>query len=79
MELSDEVWVASAGETFDVIALNVYGSEIYAADIMCANPAMCGKMTFTGGEIIRLPVVYVDDEAAEEDEKFGEANAPWKE
>ena len=76
MEMSDEVWIASSGETFDVIALNVYGDEVYAADIMCANPTLCKKMFMDGGETVHLPVVYIPDD---DDEGFGEANAPWKE
>lgn len=79
MEISDEVWVASAGETYDMIARNVYGDESYASDILCANPDQCRKMTMTGGEVIKLPVVYVQDDEDEEEEQFGEANAPWKE
>lgn len=76
MEMSDEVWVASTGDTFDIIALNVYGRESYASDIMCANPTLCGKMIFDGGEMVQLPVIYIPDDEGEE--QFGAANAPWK-
>ena len=34
MEYSGYVWPCSAGETFDEIALMVYGNEKYAAELM---------------------------------------------
>ena len=37
-QMSGFVWTASAGETFDMIALAVYGNEKYACDLMDANP-----------------------------------------
>ncbi len=77
MTLSGKAYHASAGETFDSIALAVYGNEKYAADILCANPALCHVPVFTGGELVLLPVV-----AAQEDESTPEMMpdvAPWKE
>lgn len=77
MTLSGKAYHASAGETFDSIALAVYGNEKYAADILCANPALCRVPVFTGGELVLLPVVD-----AQEDENTPEMMpdvAPWKE
>ena len=67
---------ASANESFDSVALYVYGDEKYAADLMNANPAYCGQTVFNGGEILRLPSLDVperNDEAA-----FANTIAPWK-
>ena len=47
----------SAGETFDSAAVNIYGDEQYAADLLWANPSLCDKLVFTGGEMLVVPVV----------------------
>lgn len=66
----------SAGETFDSVALRVYGDEKYAAELMSTNVELCEKLVFTGGEILVLPVVTVDTDAY-----TGQpiTAAPWKE
>lgn len=76
MTLSGYVRKASAGETFDSVAMEVYGDEKYAAELLCANVELCEKMVFTGGEEILLPEIEI---AA--DEKTGQqiSTAPWKE
>lgn len=76
MTLSDTQYVCAAGETFDGVALIVYGEEKYAAEIMCANPAICTKTVFSGGEILDLPVVEIPDS---EGEDYMPTVAPWKE
>ena len=53
MRLSGQGYICSAGESFDSVALSVYGDEMYAADLLCANPELGGKMNFEGGEILR--------------------------
>lgn len=76
MELSGEKWTCAGGETFDLVALQAYGDEKYAPELLCANPEHCGTMVFEGGEELLLPVV----EAAE-DEDAAEVmpdKAPWK-
>lgn len=78
MTLSGMSYLCSAGESFDSVALEVYGDEEYACDLLCANPALCGKIIFDGGEMLRLPVVEIpEDEDAAED--YARATAPWKE
>ena len=74
MQLSDYVYPCSAGETFDSAALAVYGDEKYAAELLCANPELCGKIMFTGGEMLYLPVVALPEEG---EESIPQA-APWK-
>ena len=71
---SDMVWRCSAGETFDGIALKVYGGEKYAFHLMRANPALCTRLVFTGGERLQAPVVVVT-----EAEATAAAIAPWRE
>ena len=75
MTFSGTNYLCAAGETFDTVALAVYGDEKYAADILCANPALCLKTVFSGGELRDLPAV----EIPEEGEETMPAAAPWKE
>lgn len=75
MTLSGTQYLCVAGETFDSVALTVYGNEKYAAELLCANPAACMINMFTGGELLELPVVEIpmsEDMSAPE-------KAPWKE
>lgn len=74
MILSGNGYRCSGGETFDSVALEVYGDERYAAELLCANPELCTATVFCGGEILLLPVVEIPE--------AGEtlpAEAPWKE
>lgn len=77
MEMSGHIYRCSGGETFDSIALRVYGDEKYAAELMCANPEMVDIAVFCGGEELGLPVAYVPDTA--ETGGHAPASAPWKE
>ena len=76
MTLSGKGYKCSAGETFNSVALAVYGNEKYACELLNANPSLCRITVFAGGELLLLPVVEVpsDDENPEMPEK-----APWKE
>lgn len=78
MTLSGQVYICSAGDTFDNVALAIYGNEKYASELYCANPELCALMRFNGNEILLLPVVEVDN-AGDEDEGYMPAKAPWKE
>lgn len=73
---SGYVYHCSAGESFDSVALQIYGDEKYAAELLCANVKYCEKMVFTGGEELVLPVVEV---AADADTGGQIGAAPWKE
>ena len=77
MTLSGRVYICSAGETFDSVALAVYGDEVFASEILCANPKLSTKPIFTGGEILELPVVEVQQDNGEG--VYAPAAAPWKE
>lgn len=80
MTLSEMQYQCVAGETFDSVALVVYGDEKYACEILSANPELCTKTIFTGGELLELPVVEIpDDDGDEEEEVIMPETAPWKE
>lgn len=76
-ELSGFLYRCSAGETFDMVALNIYSHEKYAADLMNANPGYVHLSVFTGGEILSLPVVEIDEN--EQENEYAPSTAPWKE
>jgi len=76
MQLSGQTHIARAGDTFDKIALEVYGDEKYAAQLMMANGEHLDKYPFGGGEVIALPVVYAPEETEEGELGY---EAPWKE
>lgn len=68
-----EIWTCSAGETFDGIALAVYGNEKYAAELLWQNPELDDRLVFTGGEKLRLPVIEVP-----KDPEYPASTAPWR-
>ena len=78
MTLSGTQYLCVAGETFDSIALGVYGDEQYTCELLNANPALCLIQVFSGGELLDLPIVEIPDTEDEEDE-YMPPTAPWKE
>lgn len=77
MTLSGRVYICSAGETFDSVALAVYGDEVFACELLNANPKLSTTPIFQGGEILELPVVEVQED--DNGEVYAPASAPWKE
>ena len=77
MTLSGKQYICSAGETFDSVALTYYGDEKYAAELLCANPALSRTAVFLGGEALELPVIEKQDDEGES--SYAPASAPWKE
>ena len=77
MTLSGQLYQCSAGETFDSAALDIYGSEKYAAELLNANPALSGIPVFSGGELLELPVVEIQEET--DDNEYVPSSPPWKE
>ena len=75
-QLSGLIYRCAAKESFDSVALAIYGDEKYAAGLMDANPEYCGMTVFAGGEKLLLPVL----DAPDDDEEAAMANtvAPWK-
>lgn len=76
MRVSGQAYRCNAGETFDSVALAVYGDEKYACELLNANPSLCLKPVFTGGELLELPVVEIQDNDGEGN--YMPATAPWK-
>ena len=76
-ELSGYIYRCSAGETFDIVALQIYGDEKYAGDLMNANPHFATKSIFDGTEELLLPVVEISGD--EQENEYAPASAPWKE
>ena len=79
MTLSGMQYQCVAGETFDSVALEVYGDESYSCELLCANPTLCMIPIFTGGELLDLPIVEIPDEDAENEGALMPTTAPWKE
>lgn len=77
MTLSGNTYHCAGGETFDSVALKVYGNEKYSCEILCANPSYCRIPVFTGGEILQLPVVVIPEE--DDEGMILNTKAPWKE
>lgn len=50
-------YICLTGDTFDIIALNVYNEETMSSEIIQANPEYCDMLLFKGGEVLRLPVL----------------------
>lgn len=72
---SGYVYHCAAGESWDSVALELYGDEKYAAELLSANPALCHMVVFEGGEILYIPVV---EQTGEGETVYTPANAPWK-
>lgn len=76
IEYSGYEYHCSVDESFDSIALELYGDENYAADLMNANPEYCGMPVFDGGETLHLPEIDVPTD--DDDEVLVNVIAPWK-
>lgn len=76
MTMSGQSYMCSAGETFDSVALVLYGDEKYAAELLSANPSLCTIPTFNGGETLLLPVIEMPEDEGEE--RLMPDAAPWK-
>lgn len=71
-----DIYICRAGETYDSIALAEYGDEKYAYEILAVNPELCRIVVFSGGERLKMPILYIPADAEEE---YALAIAPWKE
>mgnify|MGYP004663674901 FL=1 len=78
MNLSGMLYQCVAGETFDSVALEIYGNEKYACELLTANPELCLVTMFSGGEFLSIPVVEIISDEDEEEETVP-VTAPWKE
>lgn len=62
-------YTASQYETYDLIALNLYGDSRYAYKLIEANPKYIHILRFNGGEVLTVP---------ELDEADTASLPPWK-
>lgn len=76
IEYSGLEYHCASNESFDSIALIIYGDEKYAPDLMNSNPGMCGKTVFDGGEILKLPALDIPKRNRERE--LANTIAPWK-
>lgn len=61
--MSNMQYTASERETFDQIALRVYGDEKYAYLLLQANPHLSHKIMMSGGEVLEAPEKPTDKSA----------------
>lgn len=78
MEISGYGYRCAAGESFDLVALSLFGDEKYAAELISVNPEYTGRLVFDGTEFLRIPVIDLPDEDAADEAGLTSA-APWKE
>ena len=80
MEASGYYYHCVAGESFDSVALAYYGNEKYSAELLSMNPEHCRVTTFTGNEVLILPVIEVPENELGADADYElPTKAPWKE
>lgn len=77
MKTTGETYTCRAGETFDSIALHLFGDETYSAALLCVNPLLSRTPLFTGGEVLQLPDIELPE--TETINVYMPATAPWKE
>lgn len=62
-------YTTKSGDTWDVIAREVYGSEYRADVLMAANPEQINTFIFNAGVVLNTPVI---------DEERNGMLPPWK-
>ena len=67
------IHTARQGETFDTLALRLYGNMKYAAELMLCNGDYADRARFVGGEVIYLPTIAM----TEDGDRVSES-APWR-
>lgn len=55
--IEEDIYITVQGDTWDVIALKVYGSEKYIGEMLKANPRYINTMFFSSGVEIICPDV----------------------
>ncbi len=69
-------YICAGGETWDIAALKLYGSEALAYELLIANPALCHLSRFSGGERLNVPIIVAQEDST--DEGGAPVNAPWR-
>lgn len=65
----------AAGETFADAAALIFGREMYAPELMAANPEYAGRIRFDGTEQLYIPDIVLPDES---DVPVRPVKAPWR-
>lgn len=73
---SGYIYSAAANESFDSVALAIYGDEKYARELMLANPELSGQFVFEGSEVLKLPQIEIPTSNSEA--ALANTIAPWK-
>ncbi len=63
------MYTTKSGDTWDIIAKEVYDDEYYAGKLMEANPKLINVFIFSAGEVLETP---------EFDEEKDGTLPPWK-
>jgi phage tail protein X len=50
-------YTTQAGDTFDILALDVYNEEAKASLIIQANPQYADVLIFDAGTVLKIPVI----------------------
>lgn len=69
------VYTPSAGESWDWVAMALYGHERYTHHLLIANPEFVDRAIFDGTELLVIPDVEV---AEETDAPAAPLAAPWR-
>lgn len=64
-------YTAQEGDTWDLLALDMYNDENLLHYIIQFNPDYADTLVFSGGEELQLPII--------ENAETSESVAPWKE
>ena len=57
-----DTYVTIQGDTWDLIAYKVYGSELYADRLMNENIQFIGVWVFSAGIVLNIPEIEVDED-----------------
>lgn len=63
-------YTTQEGDTFDLLALDMYDDEKMAHYIIQANPDYSDMIVFTGGVELQLPIISSDE--------LSDTVAPWR-
>lgn len=64
-----DIYITTQGDTWDIIALKVYGNERYMGDLLKSNPRLISTIFFGAGVEITCPDI---------DRREDENLPPWK-
>ena len=54
-----DIYTTIAGDMWDAISYKIFGSEVYMAELMAANPAHASVVQFGGGVELVVPDISI--------------------